>query len=42
MSDSKDKYAILHIEGGLGKNVAASAIIKPLAEKYKEKSDKLK
>lgn len=37
MSDSNEKYAVLHIEGGLGKNVAASAIIKPLAEKHKDR-----
>lgn len=32
-----DKYAILHVEGGLGKNVAATAIVKPLADKHKDR-----
>lgn len=38
MSESvKEKYVVLHIEGGLGKNVAASAIIKPLSEKHPDR-----
>jgi len=34
---SSDKYVVLHIEGGLGKNVAATAIVKPLVEKYSDR-----
>ena len=30
MSESKEKYVVLHVEGGLGKNVASTAIVKPL------------
>jgi len=37
MSEDKDKYVVLHIEGGLGKNVAGSAIVKPLSEKYQDR-----
>jgi len=35
---SDDKYVVLHVEGGLGKNVAATAIVKPLAEKHSDRS----
>jgi hypothetical protein len=34
---SDDKYVVLHVEGGLGKNVAATAIVKPLAEKHSDR-----
>jgi len=37
MSESKEKYVVLHVEGGLGKNVASTAIIKPLKEKYPDR-----
>jgi hypothetical protein len=36
-SNSSDKYVVWHIEGGLGKNIAATALIAPLKEKYKDR-----
>jgi hypothetical protein len=32
-----DKYVVFHCEGGLGKNIAATAVIKNIAEKYKDR-----
>jgi len=32
-----DKYVVFHVEGGLGKNVASTAVIKNIAEKYKDR-----
>jgi len=32
-----DKYVVFHCEGGLGKNVAATAVIKNIAEKHKDR-----
>jgi hypothetical protein len=32
-----DKYVVFHCEGGLGKNVASTAVIKNIAEKYKDR-----
>lgn len=38
MSDnSQEKYLIFHIEGGLGKHIAATALLKDLATKYNER-----
>ena len=34
---SLEKYVIWHIQGGLGKNVAATALIKDLKEKYPDR-----
>jgi uncharacterized phage-like protein YoqJ len=34
---SEDKYIIWHIQGGLGKNVAGSALCKDLKEKYPDR-----
>jgi len=34
---SQDKYVVFHVEGGLGKNVASTAVIKSIAEKYKDR-----
>ena len=34
---SQDKYVVFHVEGGLGKNVAATAVIKSIAEKHKDR-----
>lgn len=34
---SQDKFVIFHVEGGLGKNVASTAVIKNVAEKYKDR-----
>ena len=34
---SQDKYVVFHVEGGLGKNVASTAVIKNVAEKYKDR-----
>lgn len=31
---TEEKYIVWHVEGGLGKNVAATALVKPLKEKY--------
>lgn len=32
-----EKYVVFHVEGGLGKNVASTAVIKNVAEKYKDR-----
>lgn len=32
-----DKYLVFHVEGGLGKNVASTSLLKPLSEKYKDR-----
>lgn len=34
---SQDKYVVFHVEGGLGKNVASTAVIKNIAEKHKDR-----
>jgi hypothetical protein len=33
----KDKYLVWHIEGGLGKNIAATALISSIKEKYSDR-----
>jgi hypothetical protein len=35
--DKMEKYIVWHIEGGLGKNVAATALLPPLAKKYPDR-----
>ena len=35
--DKMEKYIVWHIEGGLGKNVAATALLPSLAKKYKDR-----
>ena len=35
--DNMEKYIVWHIEGGLGKNVAATALLPSLAKKYKDR-----
>jgi hypothetical protein len=32
-----DKYVLFHVEGGLGKNVASTAVVKNVAKKYKDR-----
>jgi len=32
-----DKFVIFHVEGGLGKNVAATAILKNIYKKYPDR-----
>lgn len=32
-----DKYVLFHVEGGLGKNVASTAVVKNIAKKYKDR-----
>jgi len=32
-----DKYVVLHIEGGIGKNVIATAVIRAIQKKYKNR-----
>lgn len=32
-----EKYVVFHIEGGLGKNIAATAVVKSISEKYKDR-----
>ena len=34
---SEEKYVIFHVEGGLGKNVASTAVVKNIAAKYKDR-----
>ena len=34
---SQEKYVVFHCEGGLGKNIASTAVIKNIAQKYKER-----
>lgn len=34
---SKDKFVIWHIEGGLGKNIAATSLIEDLSKKYSDR-----
>jgi len=36
-SNHSQKFLVWHIEGGLGKNIAATALISPLKEKYKDR-----
>lgn len=36
-SNNKDKYVVWHIEGGLGKNVAATALISSVKKKYSDR-----
>jgi uncharacterized phage-like protein YoqJ len=36
-SNTSNKYVVWHIEGGLGKNIAATALISPLKEKYNDR-----
>lgn len=36
-SNDSNKYVVWHIEGGLGKNVAATALITPLKRKYSDR-----
>lgn len=36
-SSTSQKYVVWHIEGGLGKNIAATALVKPLKEKHKDR-----
>lgn len=38
MTDNKIKYIVLHVEGGLGKNVAATALIEPIKNKYPDRN----
>ena len=33
----EEKYVVFHIQGGLGKNVAATAIIKSIHKKYSDR-----
>ncbi len=37
MSSIEEKYIVLHIEGGLGKNIAATSLILPLKKKYPDR-----
>lgn len=37
MSSNSEKFVVLHIEGGLGKNIAATALISPLKKKYPDR-----
>lgn len=37
MNQTDEKYLVLHAEGGLGKNIALSALIRPLKEKYADR-----
>lgn len=32
-----DKYVVFHVEGGLGKNIASTAVVKNIAKKYKDR-----
>lgn len=36
-SNTCDKYVVWHIEGGLGKNIAATALVSPLKKKYNDR-----
>ncbi len=36
-SNSSNKYVVWHIEGGLGKNVAATALVSPLKNRYSDR-----
>jgi len=36
MHDLKDNFIILSIQGGIGKNIAATALVKALKEKFPE------
>ena len=38
MSSNSEKFVVLHIEGGLGKNIAATALISPLKKKYPDRN----
>ncbi len=37
MSNVEEKYIVLYIEGGLGKNIAATALIRPIKKKYPDR-----
>ena len=37
MEKNQDKYLIWHVQGGLGKNVAATALCKSIKEQYKDR-----
>jgi len=37
MSNQEEKYIVLYIEGGLGKNIAATALIRPIKKKYPDR-----
>ncbi len=32
-----DKFIILHIEGGIGKNVVATAVVRAISKKYTDR-----
>ena len=32
-----DKYVVLHVEGGLGKNIAATALTSQIKKKYSDR-----
>jgi len=36
-TSNSTKYVVWHIEGGLGKNIAATALIKDVRERYKDR-----
>jgi hypothetical protein len=36
-STEKTKYLVWHIEGGLGKNVAATSLLEPISQKYSDR-----
>ena len=38
--DKKDKYLVFHIQGGLGKHIAATSLLKDLSIKYSEESNR--
>jgi len=33
----EEKYIVWHVEGGLGKNLAATALVTPLTQKYPDR-----
>ena len=35
--DNKEKYVVFHIEGGLGKHVASTALLNPIKAKYTDR-----
>ena len=36
-NSNKDKYLVWHIEGGLGKNIASTALLSSIKEKYPDR-----
>ena len=34
---TKEKYVVWHIEGGLGKNIAATALVSSIKKKYEDR-----